>query len=123
MAPIKIPNVPKSAYDEERPAGDLLLAHIANLERALERKPKRLKGRLTEGEAATYIRHLSRHLHHRVLLPRMPTVATPIGMGLVTAPPRFGKTAGKKAGKQAGKKAAGKTAGKTAARTPSRKKS
>jgi hypothetical protein len=95
MAPIKIPNVPKSAYDEERPAGDLLLAHIANLERALGRKPKRLKGRLTEGQAATYIRHLSRHLHHRVLLPAMPTVATPIGIGLVTAPPPSGKKTAK----------------------------
>jgi hypothetical protein len=91
MARIKVPNVPKNAYDEDRPANDLLLAHIANLERALERRPKRLKGRLTEGQAATYIRHLSRHLHRRVLLPAMPKVATPIGAGLVTAPPRSRK--------------------------------
>jgi hypothetical protein len=105
MPPIKIPTVPKSAYDEDRPAGDLLLAHIANLERALGRKPKRLKGRLKEGEAAAYIRHLSRHLHHRVLLPTMPTVATPIGVGLVTAAPRTGERVGKKAGKKAGKAA------------------
>ena len=100
MPPIKVPNVPKSAYNEDRPAGDLLLAHIANLERALGRKPKRLKGRLTEGQAASYIRHMSRHLHHHLLLPAMPEVATLIGDGLVTAPPRSARKAQKKAAKK-----------------------
>jgi len=86
MAPIKIPTVPKSAYNPKRPAGDLLLAQIANLERALGRQPKKWKGRLKEGEAAAYIRQLSRHLHHRVLLPTLPNAATLVGVGLIAAP-------------------------------------
>jgi len=92
MPPIKIPRVPKSAYNENRPAGDLLLAHIANLERALGRRPKNRKGKLKEGEAAAYIRHLSRHLHHRILLPTLPTVATSVGVGRMTAPSAPRKT-------------------------------
>jgi hypothetical protein len=96
MPPIKIPSVPKSAYNPKRPAGDLLLAHIANLERALGRHPKNRKGKLNEGDAAAYIRHLSRHLHHRVLLPTLPTVATVVGVGLKTAPAPPRKTPARK---------------------------
>jgi hypothetical protein len=87
MPPIKIPNVPKSAYDQNRDANDLLLAQIANLETALGRRPKKLKGRITEGDAAAYIRHLHRHFHHRVLLPALPKVATPVGLALAAARP------------------------------------
>ena len=100
MPPIKIPAVPKSAYDPTRDANDLLLAQIANLETALERRPKKLKGRITEGDAAAYIRHLHRH-YHRMRLSALPTVATPIGPGFAatkpamrTEKPRSGKGAG-----------------------------
>ncbi len=95
MPPIKIPTVPKSAYDENRQANDLLLAHIANLETALGRRPKNRKGRLKEGDAAAYIRHLSRHLHHHVLLEKLPIVATRVGLGVATAPAPSPATSGR----------------------------
>jgi hypothetical protein len=96
MPPIKIPTVPKSAYNENRQANDLLLAHIANLESALGRRPKKRKGRLKEGEAAACIRHLTRHLHHRVLLQALPVVATRVGLGAATAPAPSRATSGRK---------------------------
>jgi hypothetical protein len=98
MPPIKIPNVPKSAYDPSRPANDLILAHIANLETVLGRRPKNRKGRITEGDAAAYIRHLHRHCHHRILLPALPKVATPVGLALAAAQParKTNKSARKK---------------------------
>lgn len=92
MARIKIPVVPRTAYNDKRGASDLLVAQIANLETALGRRPARRKGRLTEGEAAAFIRHLSRHLHHRVLLGTMPIVATPVGLALRTKPGPVAKT-------------------------------
>ena len=93
MPPIKIHNVPKSAYNPDRDANDLLLAQIANLETALGRRPKNRKGRISEAEAAAYIRHLHRHCHHRILLPTLPTVATPVGLALaVPQPGKKGKT-------------------------------
>jgi hypothetical protein len=87
MPPIKIPNVPKSAYNPDRDANDLLLAHIANLEMALGRRPKNRKGRMSEAEAAAYIRHLHRHCHHRILLPTLRPVATPVGLALAAGQP------------------------------------
>ena len=98
MPPIKIPAIPKSAYDPTRDANDLLLAQIANLETALERRPKKLKGRITEGDAAAYIRHLHRHCHHRILLPVLRKVATPVGLALAAAQParKTNKSARKK---------------------------
>ena len=86
MPAIKLPSVPKSAYNPDRKANDLLLAHIANLETALGRQPKNRKGRMTEEEAAHTVRHLSRHVHHRTLLKSFPTPATLVGRALATAP-------------------------------------
>jgi hypothetical protein len=73
MATIKLPPVPWSAYDENRPANALLLAQVRELERAVRAAGRRVvSGRpKTEGEAAAYIRHLNRALHHQVLLPAL----------------------------------------------------
>jgi hypothetical protein len=73
MAIIRIPSVPRSAYNENRPANALLLAQVRELEKAVRaagRKVQRLKPR-TEGQAAAYIRHLNRALHQQVLLPQI----------------------------------------------------
>ncbi len=73
MAVIKLRPVPRSAYNENRPANALLLAHVRELEKAVReagRRAQKMKPR-TEAEAAAYIRHLNRALYHQVLLPQL----------------------------------------------------
>ena len=73
MASIKMPAVPRSAYDPKRPANTLLLTHVHELEKAVVaagRKVRRKKPK-TEEQVAAYIRHLNRALHQQVLLPKM----------------------------------------------------
>ena len=66
---IKVPKTPKSAFDKNRPASDLLKAQLEHLEAAVgdyrSRSPARRKGgkALTEGEAAVRIHELTRRLH------------------------------------------------------------
>ncbi len=71
MATIKIPRTPASAYNEQRRAGDLLRAHVQNLEKAVRGPRARsvITDTMTEAEAARYIRELTRQLHHKALLP------------------------------------------------------
>jgi hypothetical protein len=73
MPPIKLPPTPWSAYDEQRPANTLLLAHVRELERAVRAAGRRVVGGhpRTEGEVAAYIRQLNRALHNQVLLPAL----------------------------------------------------
>src|SRR5262245_2851161 len=73
MAVIKIPSIPRHAYNPKRPANALLLSHVRELERAVieaGRAVKRTKPK-TEEEAAAYIRHLNRALYHQALLPQI----------------------------------------------------
>lgn len=79
MATIKIPKTPPSAYNENRPASDLLRAHVQNLEIAVRGAQTKTVATptMTEAEAARYIRELARQLHHQTLLPditQAPTV-------------------------------------------------
>ena len=77
MATIKIPKTPASAYNPDRKASDLLKAHVSNLENAVGRRSKTAAAQaMTEGEAAAYIRQLSRELHYRTLLPEITEAAT-----------------------------------------------
>jgi hypothetical protein len=71
MRPIRIPAIPASAYNPDRPANDLLLAQARELEKAVRAAGRRVQGAKlrTEGEVAAYIRHLNRALYHQVLLP------------------------------------------------------
>jgi hypothetical protein len=73
MATIKLPPVPDSAYDENRPANVLLLAQVRELERAVREAGRRVVSGnpKTEGEVAAYMRHLNRALHKQVLLPAL----------------------------------------------------
>jgi hypothetical protein len=62
MTHIKVPKTPRSAFNPDRPASALLIAHVMHLEHALglpERSPKK---RLTEGAAARYIGELTARL-------------------------------------------------------------
>jgi hypothetical protein len=61
MAVIKVPKTPRSAFQPGRPAGQLLLAQVEHLEHAVG-LPFRKRKRLTEGEAAEYIRQLTARL-------------------------------------------------------------
>jgi hypothetical protein len=73
MAEIKLPSVPRQAYDPMRPPNTLLLTHARELEKALieaGRAVRRQKPK-TEGQVAAYIRHLNRALHHQQLMPQM----------------------------------------------------
>jgi hypothetical protein len=58
MAVIKVPKTPRSAFQPDRPAGGLLLAQVEHLEHA-SGLPARKRRKLTEGEAAEYIRQLT----------------------------------------------------------------
>ena len=58
MAVIKVPKTPRSAFQPDRPAGGLLLAQVEHLEHAAG-LPARKRRKLTEGEAAEYIRQLT----------------------------------------------------------------
>jgi len=73
MRPIKIPTTPSSAYNPNRPANALLLAHVRELERAVRAAGRRVQGSRpkTEGEVAAYMRLLTRALHNQVLLPAL----------------------------------------------------
>jgi hypothetical protein len=58
MAVIKVPKTPRSAFQPDRPAGGLLLAQVEHLEHAAGLPFKKRK-KITEGEAAEYIRQLT----------------------------------------------------------------
>jgi hypothetical protein len=61
MAVIKVPKTPRSAFQPDRPAGQLLLAQVEHLEHAVGLPFTKRKKR-TEGEAAEYIRQLTARL-------------------------------------------------------------
>jgi hypothetical protein len=82
MKRIKIPVVPKSAYNPNRKAGNLIRAQIDNLERHLEVRTSRQR-EFTEGEAAAYIRQLTRKALHQEFLSSMPVVATSVGWAVM----------------------------------------
>jgi hypothetical protein len=73
MATIRIPLTPRTAYNPDRPANALLLAQVRELEKAVRARGRQVKRYTprTEAEAAAYIRHLHRALHHQVLLPQI----------------------------------------------------
>jgi hypothetical protein len=66
---IKVPKTPKSAFNKNRPASDLLKAQLEHLEAAAgnyqsESSSRRKASKsLTEGEVATRIYELTRKLH------------------------------------------------------------
>lgn len=61
MAVIKVPKTPRSAFQPDRPAGQLLLSQVEHLEHAVGLPFAKRKKR-TEGEAAQYIRQLTARL-------------------------------------------------------------
>jgi len=71
MRPIKLPTIPPSAYNPDRPANALLLAQARELEKAVRAAGRGVQAAKlrTEAEVAAHIRHLNRALHHQVLLP------------------------------------------------------
>jgi hypothetical protein len=66
---IKVPKTPKSAFDKNRPASDLLKAQLEHLEAGVgiyrSQSPAKRKGgkTLTEGQIAVRIHELTRRLH------------------------------------------------------------
>jgi hypothetical protein len=62
MTHIKVPKTPKSAFNPDRPASALLVAHVMHLEHALGLPERPAKKRLTEGAAARYIGELTARL-------------------------------------------------------------
>jgi len=101
MATIKIPKTPSSAYNEQRPASDLLRAHVQNLEKAVRgaRTKTVVTAAMTEAEAARYIRELARRLHHQKLLPDV-TQAPTIGQRPERSKAKKGRTASRRARKK-----------------------
>jgi hypothetical protein len=108
MPPIKLPPVPASAYNEERPANALLISQVRMLERAVRAAGRRVVSGSpkTEAEVAAWVRELNRALHKQVLLPalkrrplRPPTAAG--GAGLDTASRAAGKPAKARATRKA----------------------
>jgi hypothetical protein len=73
MPPIKLPPVPASAYNEDRPANSLLISQVHMLERAVRAAGRRVVSGhpKTEAQVAAWIRELNRALHKQVLLPVM----------------------------------------------------
>ena len=73
MPPIKLPPVPASAYNEDRPANALLISQVHMLERAVRAAGRRVVSPRpkTEAEVAAWIRELNRALHKQVLLPML----------------------------------------------------
>jgi hypothetical protein len=126
MAPIKLPPTPASAYDENRPANALLLAHVRELERAVRAAGRRVVGGhpKTEGQVAAYMRQLNRALHNQVLLPalkRRPLrPAADAGPAVATSRSRARKPARPRATRKASRRAAPKRARKQG-RKPRRK--
>jgi hypothetical protein len=73
---IKVPAVPAKAYNPERPASGLLRSHVEELEKAAGAvRGRPAKKAMTEGEAARYIRQLTRQLHHDVLVADGPALS------------------------------------------------
>jgi hypothetical protein len=62
MTDIKVPKTPKSAFNPDRPASSLLVAHITHLEHALGMPENSRKRRWKEGAAARYIGELTARL-------------------------------------------------------------
>ncbi len=62
MTHIKVPKTPKSAFNPDRPASALLVAHVMHLEHALGLPEGSKKKRVTEGAAARYIGELTARL-------------------------------------------------------------
>jgi hypothetical protein len=73
MPPIKLPPVPASAYNEQRPANALLISQVRMLERAVRDAGRRVVSAhpKTEAQVAAWVRELNRALHKQVLLPMM----------------------------------------------------
>ena len=73
MPPIKLPPVPASAYNEQRPANALLISQVRMLERAVRDAGRRVVSARpkTEAQVAAWVRELNRALHKQVLLPMM----------------------------------------------------
>jgi hypothetical protein len=106
MRPIKLPPTPASAYNPDRPANALLLAHVRELERAVRAAGRRVRGGQpkTEGEVAAYMRLLNRALHNQVLLPalkrrplRLPRLARQVGGSAKTSHSRASSKPARKA--------------------------
>jgi hypothetical protein len=73
MPPIKLPPVPASAYNQDRPANSLLISQVHMLEDAVRAagRPVVSAHPKTEAQVAAWIRELNRALHKQVLLPVM----------------------------------------------------
>jgi hypothetical protein len=71
MAIIKVPQPPKSAMDPDRPISTLLKSQIRHLQEAEFRLPVRAQTNIyintikTEGQAADYIRRVTKTLHEQ----------------------------------------------------------
>lgn len=98
MSVIKVPKVPKSAYNPDRPASALLQAHIAHLEHAVGLPISKPKRRRTEGEAARYIGELTQPLMQQPAAPAPPPPGTAVP---AVAKPRRKRRVAKKAGRKA----------------------
>lgn len=99
MAPIKVPKTPPSAYDPDRKPNALILAHVRGLQSALRERGGTLK-RIspdTEGAAAAYVRHLTRGLYDKTLLPDSKVALTMVGAAAGPAKRRPKKSKSKKA--------------------------
>jgi hypothetical protein len=106
MAFIKMPATPSSAYNPQRRANALLLAHVRELEKAVSEAGRRVRRKKpeTEGQVAAYIRHLNRALHQQVLLPPMKRRALDVpldGLSPASTPVKSRRTAKKRAGPSA----------------------
>jgi hypothetical protein len=125
MPPIKLPPVPASAYNDQRPANALLLAQVRELEAAVRAAGRRVVTAhpVTEGQVAAWIRELNRALHKEVLLPALkrrplrPSTAAG-GVGLNTA----SRAARKPAKASAPRKAGARRAPRQRARKQGRKR-
>ena len=73
MPPIKLPPVPASAYNQDRPANSLLISQVRMLEDAVRAagRPVASAHPKTEAQVAAWMRELNRALHKQVLLPVM----------------------------------------------------
>ena len=72
MTVIKVAKTPRNAFNPDRPASQLLRAHILHLEHVTQAAPRKMK-KLTEGEAAAYIGQLTA----RLLVGPKADIATP----------------------------------------------
>jgi len=134
MPRIKLPPVPASAYNDQRPANALLLAQVRELEAAVRAAGRRVVTAhpVTEGQVAAWIRELNRALHKEVLLPALkrrplrPSTAAG-GVGLNTASraarkPAKARAARKPAKAHAPRKAGARRAPRQRARKQGRKR-